>query len=128
VSERQRILISPFPGSNPGTPASQPRSLRCDFLVCENRRHSGGLGWRGRVSGRQFPAFRSRSGAFRGPVSLGVTAAKPSAVPPDVPPIAAVLPGYRGESWLCVYVPAKTSAPIVARLREIVQQAISAHS
>jgi hypothetical protein len=69
VSERQRILISPFPGSNPGTPASQPRSLRCDFLVCENRRHSGGLGWRGRVSGRQFPAFRSRSGAFQAPVS-----------------------------------------------------------
>jgi tripartite-type tricarboxylate transporter receptor subunit TctC len=56
--------------------------------------------------------------------ALGVTADKPSAVLPDVPPIATVLPGYRGESWLCVYAPAKTPAAIVVRLREIVEQAI----
>jgi hypothetical protein len=40
--------------------ASQPvQSLRCYFPVCENRRHSRGLGYRARVSGRQFLESRS---------------------------------------------------------------------
>lgn len=56
--------------------------------------------------------------------ALGVTADTPSAVLPDVPPIATVLPGYRGESWLCLYAPAKTPAPVIAHLRAIVEQAI----
>lgn len=56
--------------------------------------------------------------------ALGVTATKPSAVLPNVPPIASVLPGYSGEAWLCLYAPAKLPAPIAGRLREITEQAI----
>jgi hypothetical protein len=40
-----RILIPPFPGSNPGAPASRSWSPRCDFRLWENLRHSGELGW-----------------------------------------------------------------------------------
>ena len=40
--------------------SSQPvLSLRRDFRVCENRRHSGGLGTRARASGEHFPDSRS---------------------------------------------------------------------
>jgi len=38
-------------------PSQAVRSLRCDFRVWANRRHSGGLGWRARVSGRHFSRF-----------------------------------------------------------------------
>jgi hypothetical protein len=44
-------------------------SPRFYFLVCENPRHSRGLGWRAPVSGRQFLVFRSWTGGFRAPVS-----------------------------------------------------------
>jgi predicted phage terminase large subunit-like protein len=37
-----RILIPPFPGSNPGAPGQPVRSLHREFRVWENRRHSGG--------------------------------------------------------------------------------------
>jgi hypothetical protein len=43
------------------SPSQSVHSLRCDFQVCENRRHSGGLGWCARVSVPQFPDFRSRN-------------------------------------------------------------------
>ena len=39
------------------------------FPVCENPRHSGELGWRAPVSGRQFLAFSSFGQGFRAPVS-----------------------------------------------------------
>jgi hypothetical protein len=45
------------------------QSLLYDFRVCEFRRHSGGLGWLARVSGRQFPDFRPKNGAFVVPIS-----------------------------------------------------------
>ncbi len=46
---------------------SQPvRSLRHDFRVCENRRHSRGLGGPARVSGLQFQDFRSLDRWFCG--------------------------------------------------------------
>jgi hypothetical protein len=35
----------------------------------ENRRHSRGLGWRARVSGRQILEFQVRTGGFAAPVS-----------------------------------------------------------
>ena len=50
--------------------ASQPvRSLLFDFRLRENCRHSCGLGWRARVSGRQIPDFRLWTGGFAAPVS-----------------------------------------------------------
>ena len=93
----------PYKGNSPGTAAALSGEVQITFDTA--------------MSTMPF----IQAGKLR---ALGVTSVKPSAVLPDVPPIATVLPGYRGESWLCLYAPAKTPAPIVARLREIVQQAI----
>jgi tripartite-type tricarboxylate transporter receptor subunit TctC len=58
-----------------------------------------------------------RAGQVR---ALGVTKAQRYAVLPDVPAIAEELPGYDFSSWLGVFAPAGTPAPVVARLsREI---------
>jgi hypothetical protein len=49
---------------------SQPvRSSLCDFRVCENRRHSRGLGWRAGASSRHILEFRLWIGGFAVPVS-----------------------------------------------------------
>jgi hypothetical protein len=49
---------------------SQPvRSLLFDFRLRENCRHSRGLCWRARVSGRQIPDFRVWAGGFEVAVS-----------------------------------------------------------
>jgi hypothetical protein len=49
---------------------SQPvRSPLRDFRVCENRRHSRGLGWRALVSGWQILEFCLWTGGFAAPVS-----------------------------------------------------------
>src|SRR5882672_1226766 len=47
LDEVERILIPPFPGSNPG-PSQPVRSPRCDFQVWENRRQARGLAGNGR--------------------------------------------------------------------------------
>ncbi len=54
-------------------------------------------------------------------LALAVSSAKRVAVIPDVPTIAeAGVPGYRWDTWFGLLVPAKTPAPIIARLnREI---------
>jgi tripartite-type tricarboxylate transporter receptor subunit TctC len=49
---------------------------------------------------------------------LGVTSAKPSAMLPDVPPIASVVPGYEALNWHGFELPAKTPGTIVAKLYE----------
>ena len=50
--------------------------------------------------------------------SLGVTSAKPSALLPDMPTVAASLPGYDMEAVYCVFAPPKTPAAIVNRLNQ----------
>jgi tripartite-type tricarboxylate transporter receptor subunit TctC len=51
---------------------------------------------------------------------LGVTTSKPSEVLPNVPTIAATVPGYEATIWYGVGVPIGTPAAVVARLnREI---------
>ena len=50
--------------------------------------------------------------------SLGVTSAKPSALLPDMPTVAASLPGYDMEAVYCVFAPSKTPAAIVHRLNQ----------
>ena len=63
-----------------------------------------------------------KSGKVR---AIAVTSAKPSAAFPDLPPLAATVPGYAIEIWVTVFAPAGTPAPLVERLnREI--NAISA--
>ncbi len=58
-----RILIPPFPGSNPG--ARQPvRSLRRRFRLCEDRRHFRGLAGNGRVFGEENRALPTEEGVF----------------------------------------------------------------
>jgi tripartite-type tricarboxylate transporter receptor subunit TctC len=93
----------PYKGNSPGTTAALSGEVQMTFDTA--------------ISAMSY----IRAGKLR---AVGVTADNPSAVLPDVPPIATVLPGYGGEAWLCLYAPAKTPAPIVARLRAIVEQAI----
>lgn len=58
-----------------------------------------------------------KSGKLR---ALGITSAKASALAPDLPPIAATLPGYDMEAVYCIVAPAKTPSPTIGRLnREI---------
>ena len=57
-------------GDQPGN--DSPRLIDGDFRVCENRRHSGGLGWCARVSVPQFPHFRSRTSGFGRQSLLGI--------------------------------------------------------
>lgn len=50
---------------------------------------------------------------------LGVASAKPSALAPDVPTIAASgLPGYEAASMSCVWAPAGTPRPVINRLNK----------
>jgi tripartite-type tricarboxylate transporter receptor subunit TctC len=79
------------------------------------------------VSG-QVQLFFSASGPIMPHVktgklkALGITSAKPSALLPDLPTIAASLPGYDMESVYCIFAPPQTPAAIVNRLNhEIVR-------
>jgi hypothetical protein len=58
--------ICEFESSHPSQPV---RSSLCDFRVCENRRHSRGLGWRAGASSRHILEFRLWIGGFAVPVS-----------------------------------------------------------
>jgi hypothetical protein len=58
--------ICRFESSRPSQPV---RSPLCSFRVCENRRHSRGLGWRAGVSSRHILEFQVRTGGFVEPVS-----------------------------------------------------------
>lgn len=51
-----------------------------------------------------------RSGRVRG---LAVSTAKPSALVPDLPTIAATVPGYETMAVICMFAPSKTPAPII---------------
>ena len=58
-----------------------------------------------------------KSGKVR---AIAVTSPKPSPAFPDLPPIAAAVPGYAMDIWVTVFAPAGTPAPLVERLnREI---------
>ena len=50
--------------------------------------------------------------------ALGVTSARPAPSLPNVPPIAAVVPGYEALNFHGLHVPAKTPRAVVARLHE----------
>jgi len=58
-----------------------------------------------------------KSGKVR---ALAVTSQRPSPAFPDLPPLAAAVPGYAINIWVGVFAPAGTPAPLVERLnREI---------
>ena len=46
---------------------------------------------------------------------LAVTTAQGFPLTPDVPPVAAVLPGFDQSAWFGMAVPAATPAPVIAR-------------
>jgi tripartite-type tricarboxylate transporter receptor subunit TctC len=78
--------------------------------------------------GGQVQLFFSASGPVMPHVktgklkALGITSAKPSALLPDLPTIAASLPGYDMEAVYCIFAPPQTLAAIVNRLNhEIVR-------
>ena len=60
-------------------------------------------------------------------IGLAVTSAKRNAAIPDVPTIAeAGFSGFEDESWVGIWVPAGTPAPVVAKLREEIDRAVAA--
>jgi tripartite-type tricarboxylate transporter receptor subunit TctC len=75
------------------------------------------------ISGR-VQMFLSAAGAVMPHVksgrlkALAVTSAKPSALVPDVPTVAAVVPGYEMEAVYCMFAPAKTPAAIINKLNQ----------
>ncbi|MDO9712311.1 Bug family tripartite tricarboxylate transporter substrate binding protein [Paracraurococcus lichenis] len=62
-----------------------------------------------------------RAGQVR---ALGITRRDRSPYFPDVPAIGEQVPGYVFSSWLGVFAPAGTPAPVVARLSEAIQAAM----
>ncbi len=56
---------------------------------------------------------------------LGVAAPKSIPALPRIPTIASVLPGFSGESWLCLFAPSAIPPALIDRLREIVRRAAS---
>lgn len=69
------------------------------------------------ISARPF----IESGRIR---ALGVAAQEPIAALPDIPTIASTLPGFNGESWLCLYAPSRTPAAVIDRLHGIIRRAV----
>jgi tripartite-type tricarboxylate transporter receptor subunit TctC len=63
-----------------------------------------------------------KSGRLR---ALAVTSARPSALAPELPTVAASLPGYETASILGIFAPAKTPAAIINRLHQEIVRAIN---
>ena len=55
-------------------------------------------------------------------VALGTSAAKPTALVPDVPPIAVTVPGFDWQAWQGIVAPAGTPRDIVARMSTELQK------
>ena len=57
--------------------------------------------------------------------ALAVTSAERSAAFPQLPTVAeAGVPGYAAESWYGLYAPARTPAPVIARLNQAIAKAV----
>ena len=66
---------------------------------------------------------QAKAGTMR---ALAVTSTEPSATAPDVPPVAATLPGFDATSWHGVFVPAQTPRPVVDALAAEVKRIFTA--
>lgn len=55
---------------------------------------------------------------------LAVGSAEPSPLMPDVPTVAQSIPGFLGEAWFGIQVPAGTSPEMIAKLNEVMVGAI----
>jgi tripartite-type tricarboxylate transporter receptor subunit TctC len=56
---------------------------------------------------------QAKAGKLR---ALAVTSTEPSSTAPEIPPVAATLPGFDATSWHGVFAPARTPRPVVDRL------------
>ncbi|MBI4191135.1 MAG: tripartite tricarboxylate transporter substrate binding protein [Betaproteobacteria bacterium] len=63
-----------------------------------------------------------KSGKLR---ALAVTTAKPSALFPDLPTLAATVPGYEMENTNVMFAPAKTPAAIITRLNQEIARVLN---
>ena len=59
---------------------------------------------------------------------LAVTSPEPATLLPNTPPVATILPGFRGVFWQGLFVPAGTPEPVVARLADALRIATSDES
>jgi len=60
-----------------------------------------------------------KSGKVR---AIAVTSPKPSPAFPDLPPVAAAVPGYAMDIWVTVFAPAGTPSPLVERLNKEINE------
>lgn len=63
-----------------------------------------------------------RAGKVRG---VAITSAGPSAIAPDLVPMATAVPGYQFTLWWGMFAPAGTPAPVVAKLNSAVNQVLA---
>lgn len=63
-----------------------------------------------------------RSGKLR---ALGVATAKKVTLLPEVPTVAETVPGYVSDIWIGMMAPAKTPAPVIAKLNTELRKALS---
>jgi len=57
--------------------------------------------------------------------ALGVSTKQRNPALPDVPAIGEQIPGYAGELWIAMYVPAKTPKPVIDALYQATQKALA---
>jgi tripartite-type tricarboxylate transporter receptor subunit TctC len=98
-----KVDITPiaYQGNSPATAAAASGDVQISFDTV--------------VSARPF----IEAGKIR---ALGVAAPEPIPALPGVPTLASTLPGFIGESWLCLFAPAATPASLIDRLRAIIHQ------
>jgi len=97
-----RIMPVPYQGNSPATAAVAAGDVQITFDTV--------------VSARPF----IEAGKIR---ALGVAAPQTIAALPGIPTVASTLPGFTGESWLCLYAPAATPPAAIERLRAIIKKA-----
>lgn len=100
------VKIVPIPYKNTGTAITDLISGRVQMFFS--------------ASGPVMPHVAS--GKLR---ALAVTSAKTSALFPDMPTVAASLPGYDMEAVYCIFAPAKTPAAIINRLNQEIVRVLS---
>ena len=71
------------------------------------------------VSNYSTLVSQMKSGKVR---AIAVTSPKPSPAFPDLPPVAAAVPGYAMDIWVAVFAPAGTPAPLVERLNKEINE------
>jgi tripartite-type tricarboxylate transporter receptor subunit TctC len=64
-----------------------------------------------------------RNGLIR---AIAVTAPQRVEAFPDVPAVSETVPGYASDTWVAAFLPARTPAPVLARLHGAIAQALAA--